>query len=175
MFGILYKCNDGRDYYCTSSRFAHFSEDIESIAEFAQQKTAEKIANHFTKTNDFEELYGTGKLLVIKVVKVPLSLKEIQLIKLKSGYRIYSEENDEYYSGNKNPKSFNHLNLDDLHCSTVYKSEKEAQKTIDAMIKEFYDYAFNTYEPGHNRYEYHVKMYETDYIIASKLKIVYIE
>ena len=76
MFGILYKCNDGRDYYCTSSRFAHFSEDIESIAEFAQQKTAEKIANHFTKTNDFEELYGTGKLLVIKVVKVPLSLKE---------------------------------------------------------------------------------------------------
>ncbi|BEH88071.1 hypothetical protein [Klebsiella phage phiKp_21] len=43
MFGILYKCNDGRDYYCTSSRFAHFSEDIESIAEFAQQKTAEKL------------------------------------------------------------------------------------------------------------------------------------
>ncbi|WPJ50142.1 hypothetical protein RCIP0023_00094 [Klebsiella phage RCIP0023] len=175
-YGIQYKCNDGKDYYCTSSSFVTFSENIESIAEFAQQKTALKIAKGFTKSTDMEAEFGEGKLFVIKVVKVPLQIEEVQLVKLKPGYRIYSEEEEEYYKGSKkSTKRFGyHNNFDELHCSTVFKTEKEAQKTIDAILDDYHSYAYK-YDPSDKQYEQHVKSYEPYYLMAKKLKIVYIE
>lgn len=174
-YGIQYKCNDGSNYYCNSSRFAEFSEDINNIAEFAQKKTAEKVAKEFTKSSDLEEEFGSGKLFVIQIVKVPLQVQEVPLIKRKPGFRIYSKEQNEYYKGSKKPKYFTyHNNFDELHCSTVFKSEKEAQKTIDAMIDDYHDYAYK-YDPSDKHYEQHVQSYEPYYLMAKKLKIIYIE
>lgn len=176
MFGIQYITDSGEEYYCTGQYGLQFSCDINNVQEYVSQENAKKIANNLNKSYDLMSHFGKGKLYVIEVIKIPMQREHIQIKTIKPGYRIVWDNNgsDVFYNGPKKTKySFGFRIFGELHRSTVFKSEKEAQNTINAIQKNYEEY----YKKNHFSADpiKHEKMYKPYYDQSLTYKIIYVE
>ncbi len=174
MFGIQYVTDDGQEYYCTGKYGLQFSEDVNDVQEYVSHENARKIANTLNKDFDLNHYLGQGKLYVIEVIKIPMQREYILNKTLKPGYRIQWDNSGTtiFYNGQKTSKyGFGFSVFGGIHNSTVFKSEKEAKKTIDA-IQEYYKSYYQTKCYG-NDPVLHEKRYKPYYDQSLTYTIVY--
>lgn len=135
MFGIQYICKDGTEWFCTGQRGLQASNDIDDAQEYVSRDNAMRVAKEWNKSYSLVEEFGAGRLFVIELVKLPVQKDEIELKSAKPGFRITF--NDLYFNGAKKSNNYYFNLFNTLHQSTVFKTEKEAQKTLNAVIADY--------------------------------------
>lgn len=89
-YGIQSKQEDGSILYCSSTRNASFTSELDDIAVFAQKSSAEKAVKELRKT-DYEITHGTT-LSVVAVSMVVDAEFDVPYPKQQTGYIIRGEK-----------------------------------------------------------------------------------
>lgn len=131
-FGIMYfKGTERTKMYSTNTNMKnYFSEDIERAAKIVQKKNAEAAVRSMYRDGFKEQLY------VVEIIQVPARLYEIPMLPEKEGWVIVDplKYRGEYYTGAKKPSTFRINGFGVLASTTTFKTEKEAQKCLDAVL-----------------------------------------
>ena len=131
-FGIMYfKGTERKKMYSTNTNMKnYFSEDIERAAKIVQKKNAEAAVRSMYRDGFKEQLY------VVEIIQVPARLYEVPMPEEKSGWVIVDPlmYRGEYYTGAKKPSQFRLSGFGVRASTTTFKTEKEAQKCLDAIL-----------------------------------------
>lgn len=133
-FGIMYFKGKSRTkmYSTNTSMKDSFSDNIERAAKIVQKKNAEAAVRSLYRDGFKEQLY------VVEIIHVPARLYEVTKPPAKEGYVIVCPtitNRGIYYNGAKKPSKFSMYSFDVLESSTTFKTEKDAQKCYDAVMK----------------------------------------
>lgn len=172
IYGIMYMTSDNKRMYCTSTRYASFSDDINEMAALAQFSTAERELKRQIKNNNIPI---DCKAYVIKTERVPYDYVSVTLEKREPGFTIeYIDKNNKelYYSGNKNSNDIRNSSWNTKLNCTIFKTEKLAQKKLDAYIEKLKEVV--EYSKKYDNYTYHYHNNQLQLLLASA-KIVKIE
>lgn len=131
-YGIMYFDSTTRKkMYSTNTNMTwQFSEDIERAAKIVQKKNAEAALRAMYRNGNKEQLY------VVEIIHVPVRFYEVPMPDEKSGWVIVDPlmYRGEYYTGAKKPSTFRTSGFGVLSSATTFKTEKEAQKCLDAVL-----------------------------------------
>lgn len=133
-YGIMYFKGKSRTkmYSTNTSMKGSFSDDIERAAKIVQKKNAEAAVRSLYRDGFKEQLY------VVEIIHVPARLYEVPKPAEKEGFVIFDPTNSRnrggYYSAAKKPSKFSMYGFSVLEGATTFKTEKEAQKCLDAII-----------------------------------------
>lgn len=131
-YGIMYFDSTTRKkMYSTNTNMTwQFSEDIERAAKIVQKKNAEAALRAMYRNGNKEQLY------VVEIIHVPVRFYEVPIPDEKTGWVIVDPlmYRGEYYTGAKKPSTFRINGFDVLTRASTFKTEKEAQKCLDAIL-----------------------------------------
>lgn len=131
-FGIMYYEGTARKkMYCTNTNMlGYFSEDIENAAKIVQKKNAEAAVLTMYRNGFKEQLY------VVEIIHVPARFYEVPMLPEKEGWVIVDPlmYRGEYYTAAKKPSTFRTTGFGVKERASTFKTEKEAQKCLDAVL-----------------------------------------
>lgn len=139
-YGIVYfKGTNKTKQYCTNTNYINsWSNDIERAALMVQKSSAERAVKKMYTSGFKEQLY------VVLVEKMPVQFSEIPMPSAKTGYVIiFSNEPPDryYYTGPKKSRSYSYHLRGVLESATTFKTEKAAQETLEAYLKDHKEFA----------------------------------
>lgn len=145
-YGLMYKKGKKTYYSTNTGLIGSWSDDIERAAEIVQEVNAVKAAKSMYK-DGFEH-----QIHVVYITKVPMQMIQVPMPEKKTGFVIVDTDKmnkkKRFYSGAKKPQYFRYNSVDVVQSATTFKTEKEAQKTLDAMVQYFIESA--DYEDAYN-------------------------